>query len=99
MAAEKVAATIGRNKPRDHFDVYQIIRAGMPINISLVKKKCTDSGDEFSIVKMFNKAKTLKNRWDRDMVSLISEPVSFQKIIQFLARHFKLKEAKRAVKK
>ena len=99
LIAEKVAASIGRNKPRDHFDVYQIIHANMPINIKLVKKKCVDSGDEFSIIKMFNKAQTLKNRWDKDMVSLISEPISFQEVIQFLARHFKLKEEKSSYKK
>ncbi|MDO8460592.1 MAG: nucleotidyl transferase AbiEii/AbiGii toxin family protein [Nanoarchaeota archaeon] len=99
LIAEKVAASIGRNKPRDHFDVYQIIHANMPINIELVKKKCADSGDEFSIIKMFNKAQTLKDRWDKDMVSLISEPVSFQEVIQFLAKHFKLKKAKDKVKK
>ena len=50
--------------------------------------------DEFSIIKMFNKAQTLKNRWDKDMTSLISEEITFQEIIKFLANHFKLKEHK-----
>ena len=94
LIAEKVRATITRNKPRDHFDVYQIIHSNMPINIELVKKKCLASGDEFSIIKMFNKAQTLKNRWDKDMGSLIAKPISFQEVIKFLAKHFKLKEAK-----
>lgn len=94
LIAEKVAASIGRNKPRDHFDVYQIIHANMPINLELVKKKCADSGDEFSVIKMFNKAKVLKNRWDKDMAALLAEPISFQEVIRFLAKHFKLKEAK-----
>ncbi len=98
LIAEKVRATIARNKPRDHFDVYQIIKAGIPINIELVKRKCADSGDEFSIIKMFNKAKTLKNRWDKDMGSLLAEPISFQEVIKFLARHFKLKDEKEALK-
>lgn len=99
LIAEKVAASIGRNKPRDHFDVYKIIHANIPINLEMVKKKCADSGDEFSIIKMFNKAKTLKNRWDKDMVSLIAEPISFQEVIRFLAKHFKLKDEKESVKK
>jgi predicted nucleotidyltransferase component of viral defense system len=99
MVAEKLRATIARNKPRDHFDVYQIIHASIPINLELVKKKCAASGDEFSVIKMFNKAQTLKNRWDKDMVSLISEPISFQEVIQFLAKYFKLKEAKEELKK
>lgn len=98
LIAEKVAASIGRNKPRDHFDVYQIINSDMPINMEMVKKKCADSGDEFSIIKMFNKAQTLKNRWDKDMTALLAEPISFQKVIQFLANYFKLKEEKENVK-
>ena len=49
LIAEKVAATIGRNKPRDHYDVYMILKAGIPINMEFVKKKCRASGNEFSI--------------------------------------------------
>ncbi|MEK6936400.1 MAG: nucleotidyl transferase AbiEii/AbiGii toxin family protein [Nanoarchaeota archaeon] len=94
IIAEKFAATIGRNKPRDHFDVYQIIHAKMPINLELAKKKCADSNDEFSIIKMFNNSKKLKNRWDEDMVPLLAKSVSFQEVIQFLSKHFKLKEEK-----
>ena len=94
LIAEKVAATIGRNKPRDHFDVYKIIHANIPIKIELIKKKCHKSGYDFSIIKMFNKAQTLKNRWDKDMVSLILEPISFYEIIKSLAKHFNLKEEK-----
>ena len=99
LIAEKTAATIGRNKPRDHFDVYMILKKGIPINMELVKKKCHESGDEFSILKMFNKAKMLKNRWDKDMMSLISEEITFQEVIKFLSKHFKLREEKEKIKK
>lgn len=98
MVAEKLRATIARNKPRDHFDVYQIIKEGIPINLELVKRKCKDSNDEFSVIKMFNKAKTLKNRWDKDMNPLIKEPIHFHEVIKFLAKHFKLKEEKESLK-
>ncbi|HRZ86003.1 MAG TPA: nucleotidyl transferase AbiEii/AbiGii toxin family protein [Candidatus Paceibacterota bacterium] len=94
LIAEKVAATIRRNKPRDHYDVYKIIHQSISINLELVKKKCHESGDDFSILKMFNKAKMLKNRWDKDITSLIAEPVSFKEVMQLLAKHFKLNEEK-----
>ena len=74
--------------------MYKIIKAGIPINMEIVKKKCISSENEFSIIKMFNQAKKLKNRWDKDMVSLISEDISFQEIIKFLSKHFNLKEEK-----
>lgn len=95
MIAEKVAAAIDRNKPRDHFDLYKIIKAGIPIDISLVRKKCR----EFDIIKIFNNAKKLKNRWDKDIIPLISEEVSFKEVITTLSRYFKLKEEKERRKK
>jgi len=99
IVAEKVRATVTRNKPRDHFDVYKIIQAKILIDLDLAKEKCGQSGTEFSVIKMFNKAKMLKNRWDKDMNSLLSEPIQFQEVIIFLARHFKLKEEKDKLKK
>src|SRR3989339_158981 len=98
MIAEKMAATIGRNKPRDHFDLYKIIKAGYDIDLELVRKKCEQSGDEFSIIRMFNRAKKLKNRWDEDMTALISGQITFQEVMSTLAKHFKLKDAKEELK-
>lgn len=46
MVAEKIAAAIGRNKPRDHYDIYQLIKHNVSFNMSLVKKKCEESGDD-----------------------------------------------------
>jgi len=94
MIAEKIAATIGRNKPRDHFDVYTIINHKIPINLDMVKKKCIDSEHEFSILKMFNRAKKLKNKWDKDTGQLLPEKVSFADVMKTLAKHFNLKQEK-----
>lgn len=98
MIAEKIVAAIGRNQPRDHYDIYKIIKAKMPINIEMVKRKCKDSNVEFNIIKMFNSAKKLKNRWDEDLVPLLSEEVSFKEVITTLAKHFRLKEEKNKMK-
>jgi len=94
MIAEKIAAAIGRNKPRDHYDIYQIIKEKIPIDMKLVQKKCLQSGDDPSILKMFNKAKTLYKRWNKDMHPLIVENITFQEVMKTLADHFKLKEEK-----
>ena len=99
MMAEKMAATIGRNRPRDHFDLYKIIEHKFPLDIELVKKKCELSDDVFNIIKMFNKAQTLKNRWDEEMVQFLHEKITFQEVMITLAKHFKLKEEKDKKKK
>ena len=98
MFAEKVAATVGRNRPRDHYDVYTMLKAGLPINIELVKQKCRQSGVEFDVQRMFSKADKFKTRWDRDMIPLLAEEIPFPEVMKTLARHFKLKEAKEAKK-
>ncbi|MFH1636965.1 MAG: nucleotidyl transferase AbiEii/AbiGii toxin family protein [Candidatus Woesearchaeota archaeon] len=98
MVAEKVAAAVTRNKPRDHFDLYKIAQR-MPIDLSLARKKCRESGTEFSIIKMFNNAKKLKKRWDKDMLPLISEEVAFEEVMKTLARHFGLKKEKEIASK
>ncbi|MBI2580859.1 nucleotidyl transferase AbiEii/AbiGii toxin family protein [Candidatus Woesearchaeota archaeon] len=96
MFAEKVAAMVGRNRPRDHYDVYTIIKAGLPINLELVKQKCKQSGVEFNIPRMFSRADKLKFRWDRDMIPLLAEEVPFVEVMRALANYFKLKETKKA---
>jgi predicted nucleotidyltransferase component of viral defense system len=99
MIAEKVAAAIGRNKPRDHYDIYLIITKHLPIDMNLVEQKCKQSDDEFSIIKIFNNAKKLKNRWDEDMIPLLPKPESFANVMQTLAKHFNLKTEKEKLKK
>ena len=94
MIAEKMAATIGRNKPRDHFDLYKIIKAGMKINLDVVKEKCKYSGVEFNVIKMFNKAKKLRKRWDKDVIPLLAEEISFKDVMRTLAGYFNLKGEK-----
>jgi predicted nucleotidyltransferase component of viral defense system len=99
MIAEKVAASIGRNKPRDHYDIYQLIKHKVKFDMNLVEKKCKQSGDECSILKMFNRAKKLHKRWNEDMIPLLVEEVSFEEVMKTISKHFKLKEEKDNIKK
>ncbi len=95
LFAEKMRAAIERNKPRDHFDLYQIVKLGLPLDFKLVQKKCAEAGCSADITKMFNSAKTLKNRWDRDVEALLAKKISFQEVMTTLAKHFHLKEEKK----
>jgi len=99
MLAEKMRATIERNKPRDHFDLYQIITHQLPLDLQLVQKKCTESGSEFDITKMFNRANRLKHRWDEDMGPLLSKKITFEEVMSTLAKHFNLKGEEEKKKK
>lgn len=99
MMADKMAAAIGRNRPRDHLDLYNIVQHNFLLDFKLVKKKCESSGDDFDITKMFNKAQKLKRRWNEDVEKFLREKVSFQEVMGTLAKHFQLKEEKKERKR
>src|SRR3989338_1069400 len=99
MIAEKLKATMTRNKPRDHYDIYKIIETGLPLNLHLAEQKCKEAGKEFSIVRMFKNAQKLKTQWDPDLVPLLVKEVSFKTVIKALAVHFKLKEEKDKIRR
>ncbi len=99
MIAEKLKATMTRNMTRDHFDVYTIIKTGLPLNFELTEKKCKEAGKEFSIIRMFKNAQKLKTQWDPDLVPLLTKEVPFETVIKALAMHFKLKDEKEKMKK
>lgn len=94
MIAEKVVAAMNRNKPRDHYDIYMILKHKIPINLELVKRKCKETDTAFDITKMFNRGQKLHKRWNEDMLPLLAEEVSFQEVMGTIARYFKLKEEK-----
>lgn len=94
MFAEKMTAAISRNKPRDHFDLYMILKEGYEFDFDLVKKKCAQVKIEFDIERMFNRANKLHKKWDADMEALLSFEVKFVEVMQTLAKEFKLSDVK-----
>lgn len=98
MVAEKMSAAILRNKPRDHYDIYMAINSGIKIDIGMAKEKCRQNGAEFDIIRMFNKAKKLKNRWEEDLMPLLAKEISFKEVMQTLAKHFELKKEKEKIR-
>ncbi|PIN70629.1 hypothetical protein COV93_00720 [Candidatus Woesearchaeota archaeon CG11_big_fil_rev_8_21_14_0_20_43_8] len=62
--------------------------------MKMVAKKCLKSGNDPDITKMFNRAKKLHKRWNEDLFPLIKDDVTFQEVMQTLAKRFDLKEEK-----
>ncbi len=98
MIAEKMAAAIQRNKPRDHYDLYRIIKNKNRINTDMVKKKCEETGNEFNIIRMFNRAKKLYKHWNEDLQPLLVEEVTFEEVMKTISSYFGLKEEKEKLK-
>lgn len=99
IVAEKVCALLNRNRPRDYFDVYQIIKKGIPIDLGLVKMKCRAHNQDFNVIRIFNKTNKVYANWERDLSQLTLDRTPFQEIMQTLKRYFKYPEAKAELKK
>ena len=60
----------------------------------LVEEKCKQSGVEFDVSKIFSNANKIRNRWEKDMIHLLNEDVSFLGIMMVLSNYFELKKNK-----
>ena len=94
LVAEKIAALVGRNQPRDYFDAYTIIQKKLKIDMPLVKKKMNASGKQFSVNSIFKNANKIYSNWE-DASSLTNKPVSYKTAITTIAKYFKYKETKK----
>ncbi|MBI2547823.1 nucleotidyl transferase AbiEii/AbiGii toxin family protein [Candidatus Woesearchaeota archaeon] len=88
LIAEKVCALINRNKARDYFDVYHIIKKGIPIDVGLVKEKSKLHHQEFDNFKIFNQANKVYRQWENDLSPLTTEAITFQEVMKTLKEYF-----------
>ncbi len=92
MVAEKISALINRNRPRDYFDVYQLIKKKIPIKMKLVKKKSEGRHDGFDLTKIFNKTNKIYSKWENDLSHLTNKMIPFKKVIMTIKKHFGYKK-------
>jgi len=85
MAAEKMRAAITRNKPRDYFDLYFILKK-YDVDMQLVKKKVEEAEKEFDVERIFKSAKKIYSHWDEDIGKLTNRELSYIECIRYLHR-------------
>lgn len=95
LIAEKVAATVQRNAPRDYYDIYNIINKKMPIDKALVKKKLKEHGGKFDIGRIFRRGNKVYARWETDLLPLTKTKPDYKKVIRTIAKHFRYKQGKK----
>ncbi|MBU4502533.1 MAG: nucleotidyl transferase AbiEii/AbiGii toxin family protein [Nanoarchaeota archaeon] len=98
LIAEKICAMVQRYAPRDYYDIYNIIKKKLPIDMKLVKQKFKDDNEEFDISRIFKRSYRIHNKWEIDLLPLTTTKPSFKEVMQTLTRFFKYKEHKEALK-
>jgi len=91
IIAEKIMATCERYKPRDYFDLYNIIKNKLPISIGLIKKKFKKNNKEFTIKLLFKKTNKIYNEWNEDLFKLTKSKPSFNSVMDKLKEFFRYK--------
>ena len=99
IIAEKVCALLNRNKPRDYYDVYQIITKNISINMDLVERKCYLQGQQCNILKIFDKSKKIYQNWEKDLSQLTEKMIPFTTVMKVLKEYFKYAEEKEKAKR
>lgn len=91
IIAEKVMAVCQRHKPRDYFDIYNLIKQKTPISINLIKRKFRHDKKIFTPKLIFKKPNKIFNNWDNDLSNLTKTTPSFKEVMNILKKFFKYK--------
>jgi len=94
LIAEKISALIQRYAPRDYYDIYNIIKKGLPIDIKLVKRKFKDYKVDYDIDRIFRRGNKVYSKWDSDLLPLTSTKPDFKEVMKVLVEFFKYRSKK-----
>lgn len=85
ILAEKVRTIILRNQPRDVYDVYFLLKKGIPFDISLVNKKLSLYKMKFDKEEFIKRIEEKKGNWETDLKDLIIGTLpNFEEVKKFI---------------
>ena len=67
IVAEKVRAIMTRDKPRDAFDLWFLLKNGVDMNVPLIERKLKLYGSSFSMDGLLSALKGKKRLWETDL--------------------------------
>jgi len=71
IAAEKVRAIMTRNKPRDVYDLWFLLKRGVILDLSMVDTKLNIYSVKFSLDKFKRSVEEKRKSWDTDLKGLV----------------------------
>lgn len=86
IMAEKVRAILSRNKPRDVFDLWFLIKKGITLDENIINQKLAYCKMKFDREKFIESLTEKKARWMQEMGTLLSEVPDFDKIVAEISK-------------
>ncbi len=71
IAAEKIRAMMTRDKVRDLYDLFMLIKDGVELDEGIINKKLDFYDMSLNISDLLDRCETLSKRWDKDLRSLM----------------------------
>ena len=78
IMAEKIRAIMTRDRARDLYDLYFLIRKKIEVDVNLIDKKLSYYNKKFGVKEFFESVEKKKKIWDHELRQLISVVPKFQ---------------------
>ena len=90
ILSEKIRAIYTRNKARDLYDLYYLLKQNTSINIKIINKKLSYYDLSFDTVSFLEKCKNLEKIWDNELKSLMEKTISFNETFSYVKETIKM---------
>jgi len=88
IVAEKIRAIITREKHRDVFDLWYLLKAGTSIRIDWVKEKMSYYKMDFSKEQFFKELTRFGKNWEKELKPLMKVVPDFKEVIKLVREKF-----------
>jgi len=88
IVAEKIRAIITREKHRDIFDLWYLLKAGTTIRIDWVKEKMSYYKMDFSKEQFFKELARFGKNWEKELKPLMKEIPDFKEVVKLIHEKF-----------
>lgn len=88
ILTEKVRALLTRNRARDLYDLWFLIKKGIPIELELIKNKLTYYKLEFDIEVFLQSLKKRKDVWEKELKPFVSSLPEFEIVLKEVSNEF-----------
>jgi predicted nucleotidyltransferase component of viral defense system len=88
IVTEKVRAIMTREKHRDVFDLWYLLKAGTAIRFDWLREKMNYYKMDFSREKFFKELLKFRKNWDKELKPLVREVPDFEDVIKLIHENF-----------
>ncbi|MBI2664978.1 nucleotidyl transferase AbiEii/AbiGii toxin family protein [Candidatus Woesearchaeota archaeon] len=94
ILAEKVRAVMGRNEPRDAFDLYFLLRKQTPVDIRFINSKLAYYGESYDEKKFADQLNKFRQSWESELKTYTKNIPPFASVLETIIRGLKAHAAK-----